>query len=307
LVLYHDAHDHVLVFEDLGPLVSLHNYLAAYQCEEPAYSVREQDVCYRLGSRIGEFFAELHNPQSLKEIRSGGFVDSSYITRDMVLQHAVLPVKKYLLEHKIPDAQMLYSRVLDDFSRADLPDELSFVLGDFTPSAVLLEAHGTGNQRVAVIDWEFAGQGRGPHGDMAQCLATLHILLSSAPANSASFNAIEACMRGICSAYCQKTSTWLGQTTSNAGTVSKNLRLRLLRSAFIMHGREIINNAVEREWPRSLSVESMVRMGAWYLERAGGDVEAMVSHANWNELLKEDHRIITSLFGVDVQDQNFAR
>ena len=301
-MLYYDADHNVLVFEDLGQLITLDNYLAAYQCGEPAHGSKEQDTCHRLGSRIGEFFAGLHSPRSLIEVQIENFIDGSYITRDLILQHAVLPVKKHLLEYKIPDALTLYSRVLDDFGRTDLPDELSFVLGDFTPSAVLLEPSGDGEQRVGVIDWEFACQGRGPHGDMVQCLAALHILLSSAPANTSSFTAIETFVQGICSTYSRKSSIRPGQTQSNAGTVSKSLKLRLLRSALIMHGREIINNAIEREWPRTLSVESMVRMGAWYLERAGRDVEGMVSDANWNELLKEDHRIITSLFGVDRED-----
>ena len=53
-----------------------------------------------------------------------------------------------------------------------------------------------------------------------------------------------------------------------------------------MHGREIINGAIEREWPQNLSVDSMVRMRAWYLERTGNDVEDMVFDTNWNELLK---------------------
>ena len=299
-MLHYDAQEHVLVFEDLGHLETLDNYLAAYSCEEPALDAKEWETCHQLGSRIGEFFAKLHNPRSLKEIQASTSGDlSNSLTHDLVLRHAVLPVKNYLLKHKIPDADTLFSRVLDDYCRPDLPDELSFVLGDFTPPAVLLEPTGDGKQRVGVIDWEFSCEGRGPHGDMAQCLASLHLSLSAAPFGSSSFKAIEALVRGICSAYSQQSSSWLGQTRSNGGTTSENLRLRLLRSALIMHGREIINGAIEREWSRNLSIDSMVRLGSWYLERAGNDVEDMVSDANWNELLKEDHRIILDLFGVD--------
>ena len=287
------------MFEDLGPLVTLDNYLTAHPCEEPAPGSKRREACHRIGSRIGEFFSMLHNPRSLKEVQASNYIHGNNITHDLVLKHAVLPVENHLAEYNIPDVQTLFSRVLDDFSRADLPDELSFVLGDFTPPAVLLEAAGNGKQRVGVIDWEFSGEGRGPHGDMAQCLATLHLLLSTAPSNSSSFTAIEALVQGICSTYSQQSSTWLGQARFNGCGASENLTLRLLRSALIMHGREIINNAIEHEWPQTLSVDSMVRLGAWYLERAGNDVEDMVSDANWSELLKEDHRIILDLFGVD--------
>ncbi|PVI03062.1 hypothetical protein DM02DRAFT_652862 [Periconia macrospinosa] len=298
LLLHYDAQEHVLVFEDLGRLETLDNYLAAYSREKLGLDTKEWETCHQLGYRIGEFFAKLHNLRSLKEIQASVSGDlSNSLTRNLVLRHAVLPIKNHLLEYKIPDAETLFARVLDDYHRHDLPDELSFGLGDFTPSAVLLEATGDGKQRVAVIDWEFSREGRGPHGDMAQFLAALHLLLLAAPSGSSSFMAIEALVRATCSAYCRQSSSWLGQTRFNSGTVTRDLRLRLLRSALIMHGREIINGAVkcDCEWSRNLSVGSMVRVGAWYLERAGNDVEDMISDANWFELLKEDNRIILDL------------
>src|SRR5690349_636027 len=59
LILHYDTSQHVLVFEDLGPLVTLDNYLTAYPCGEPATGSKRREACHRLGSRIGEFFAML--------------------------------------------------------------------------------------------------------------------------------------------------------------------------------------------------------------------------------------------------------
>lgn len=71
----------------------------------------------------------------------------------------------------------------------------------------------------------------------------------------------------------------------------------LLRSALILHGWEMINQAVEREWStEGLSVSEMVQAGAWYLERAGEDVEDMLEEGNWEELTREDHGNILRLF-----------
>jgi len=53
-----------------------------------------------------------------------------------------------------------------------------------------------------------------------------------------------------------------------------------------LHGREMINQAVERK--RGLSVSEMVQAGAWYSERAGENVEGMLEEENWIELIKED-------------------
>ena len=91
-MLHYNAQEHVLVFEDLGPLVILDNYLAAYSREEPALDAKERETCRRLGSRIGEFFAKLHNLKETKASASGDL--SNPITHNLVLRHAVLPVKK---------------------------------------------------------------------------------------------------------------------------------------------------------------------------------------------------------------------
>ena len=72
----------------------------------------------------------------------------------------------------------------------------------------------------------------------------------------------------------------------------------------ILHGREMINNAIERTWPNltkketNVLVQEMVRKGAWYIERAEDDVGKMLEAGNWEQLLKEDSRIMLNLFGI---------
>ena len=86
------------------------------------------------------------------------------------------------------------------------------------------------------------------------------------------------------------------------GSSKPNSDFHIFRSALILHGREMINQAIERDWCCSTPEESfalvhgMVESGAWYLERAGDDVEGMLENSNWEEMLKEDHRIMLSLF-----------
>ena len=57
---------------------------------------------------------------------------------------------------------------------------------------------------------------------------------------------------------------------------------------------------MDRRWENGsdVSVGSMVKAGAWYLERVGYSVEEMVEARNWEELLKEESRIIVQLFGL---------
>jgi hypothetical protein len=73
----------------------------------------------------------------------------------------------------------------------------------------------------------------------------------------------------------------------------------------VLHGREMINNAIEREWPNTpqkesnVLVQEMVQKGVWYLERAGDNIKGMLDPTNLKEICKEDGRIMLSLFGIE--------
>jgi hypothetical protein len=236
------------------------------------------------------------------------------LIKDLVLQAAVMPVKDYLERCEIPFAQGLYDRVVSDYQRTNVPAENCFALGDFTPSAVLIAT--SGQQPLGIIDWEFSGVGRGPNGDMAQLLACLHLLLMAASPNYQQYSAVESLIQGICSSYRRHSSQWFEQlhlrkaTAPNADepephTSSEAEHLQIFRSALILHGREMVNNAIDRQWPSSSQKESsalvqkMVRKGVWYMERAGDDLKGMLDAANLEELLMEDGRIMLGLFGIE--------
>jgi hypothetical protein len=302
------------VFEDLGPLLTLYQYFAAIPGVKAGNSEECRDANRILGSRIGEFFAELHSPSTRRLVSTAtvGNLENP-VTKDLILQAAVMTIQDYLTQFKIPNAQMLFHRVLADYQRVNMPEERCFVLGDFTPGAVLLAASGDGTQSMGIIDWEFSIEGRGPNGDMSQFLAVIHLLLMAAPPGSQRHSALNSFIQGVCSAYNKHSSRRLEQqdlfllSKSDAAqteprTGSQNLQI--LRSALILHGREIINNAVEQEWQdsphkeRSVLVQEMVQRGAWYLERAGDSVEEMLDPANVEELIKGDGRVMLGLFGV---------
>lgn len=225
-----------------------------------------------------------------------------------------MTIRDYLTRFNIPDAHSLFSRVLADYQRDGLPMERCFALGDFTPGAVLLAASGDGDQPMGIIDWEFSGVARGPNGDMPQFLASLHLLLLAASPHSPRQSAIDLLIQGFCAAYRQHSSKWLPQPhlklPTGLGVTQRDLEvlsesLQVFRSALILHGRELINNAVEREWPdspqkeSSVLIQEMVRKGAWYIERAGNNIEEMLDATNVEQLLQEDSRIMLRLFGIE--------
>jgi len=299
--LHHDVEHHVLVLEDLGALPTLNDYLALFSREPSRLSASQEKACEKIGARIGGFFGELHSPQSLQRVvqsASHSLTDAS--TRDLVYEMAVLPVKGHLEKYAIQDSSLLFARTQQDFERPLIEGESCFILGDFHPGAVLLEASGDGNQKMGIIDWEFSCKGRGPNGDMAQCLGALHVSLLSIPEDSEAFSATKALIKGICSAYHQRLAGWVLGVEAKEGSLPTNspLFLHLLRSALILHGCEIVNNAMDREWPPSFSLVDAVGLGVWYLRVAGDDVHQMTREANWRRLLTEEHRIILDLFGI---------
>jgi hypothetical protein len=295
-------------------LLTLYQYFAAIPGEKAGLSIVGQDANQILGSRIGEFFAKLHSPSTRQLVSTAISGDlENPVTKDLIFHAAVMTIQKYLAQFNVPNAQRLFHRVLADYQRVSMSEERCFVLGDFTPGAVLLAASGDGTQAMGIIDWEFSSEGRGPNGDMSQFQAVIHLLLVAAPMGSQRHTALDSFIQGVCSAYNKHSSrhfekqdlltlskSYAAQTLPR--TESQNLQI--LRSALILHGREMINNSVEQEWPDSphkepnVLVQEMVQKGAWYLERAGDTVEEMLDPANVQELVKGDEQVMLGLFGV---------
>ncbi|KAH8662062.1 hypothetical protein BX600DRAFT_512939 [Xylariales sp. PMI_506] len=326
-VLHHDRNASVLIIEDLGPLVTLWEILTPAAFSALALS---DDLIGRTGSdvgrRIGAFFARLHSDATLKRLLENptasqvADIKENLLTRDVVLDAAVLPIRERLGTY--PAAESLYDRVVVDYQREPVPGETLFSLGDCHPGAILLP---TWSQMtadpskletsLAVIDWEFSTlAGRGVNGDMAQLLASLHCHLiflsrlqtvlpnqtrSEAKDVNCALLATESFVHGLCVTYSD-------MSKFDLLNVPENRCMALLRSALILHGREIVNQASEREWQSTSGedhglIKSMVETGAKYIEMAGDNVEAMLQADNWTQFReRESHNIINRLFGFEV-------
>ena len=239
------------------------------------------------GARLGEFFAKLHS-QSAYHLVSlqypTYFQDRDDTSKKLIYQLTVLPIEGYLNDFAIADAAELSRRVAADHHGADSDSVRSFVLGDSWPGAILVNAIDPASPAISVIDWEFAGIGRGVTGDIVQLLAHLHLHRLAAAEASPLRQATEALMLSMVCSYrseAQKQGrTWAQGLFSSA---MPNAVSRAMRSAFLLLGREIINNAIERDWA-CLCCQSrpkmgdgcelrreMVHLGAWYLRAARAD------------------------------------
>jgi hypothetical protein len=297
----------VLVLEDLGPLVTLWDFLSLETCRKIDRRILIE-TCADMGNRIGRFFADLHSATTQQ---NWGFSVPAVLENSsayqFVLDTAVEPVLERMKSHgtSADTAERLYARALADYARNPNTLESVFTIGDFHPGHILVDATWASPNRtttmgrpLAIIDWEFATAkgGRGANGDMAQFLASLHLLLLSLrkpngrDSVSPAYEAVATFQCWVCDAYAYLKLFHISRSPGNP-------IMWLLRSALILHGREMINQAVEREWStEGLSVSEMVQAGAWYLERAGEDVEDMLEEGNWEELTREDHGVILRLF-----------
>jgi hypothetical protein len=183
-------------------------------------------------------------------------------------------------------------------------------MGDFHPGSVLVSGYGETEKFelvVGVIDWEFATirDGRGVNGDMAQFLASMHVLLLSLPRkgeNGFVREAVEVFVKQLCKAYAIRSDLTkrVAVLAGDPGSAKTDPAMGIFRSALILFGRETINQAIERTWENGsdVSIQDMVKAGAWYLERAGDSVDEMVEGRNWEELMKEESKIMLYLFGL---------
>ena len=69
-LLHHSTEEHVLVLEDLGPLLTLYQYFSAIADEKADAAIPGQEAYRGLGLRIGEFFGRLHSPTSRELVRT---------------------------------------------------------------------------------------------------------------------------------------------------------------------------------------------------------------------------------------------
>ncbi|KAI9884337.1 MAG: hypothetical protein M1823_003876 [Watsoniomyces obsoletus] len=280
---------------------------------EPLFSF---SFCQHLGSTLGNFFADLHSPRTLnilgpEEISKFHNPDK----RDFILKEAVAPIEGILKTYGVPDAAELCQSIKADFERETSDQEKAFVLGDLWPGGILLGNDVSKRKSPpGVVDWEFAGLGRGVDGDMAQFNANLHLLLMASPSRSPLRSTIEGLIKSINDSYRARArnngSTFLIPSTEhlhgNTPSPPSPGTARIMRSAFLEHGREMVSAAVLGNWKCLCCrvqvketcnlIKNMVEKGAWYLQRAGSDTAAFVEDENWKLVCGEEGEIVRGLF-----------
>ncbi|PKS12402.1 hypothetical protein jhhlp_000606 [Lomentospora prolificans] len=299
-VIAHDPASAILALEDLGPLSTLWDMLSPVACANIP-EVEFQSAYGKLGERIGRFFARVHTAETASKLYSDPETSktlSHNLTESIVNDVAVIPIIKRLNEFSIPGAETIHRRITEAYhAPKTLP---RFSLGDFHLGSVLVESwerqpYIAGESRkLAVIDWEFARlAGGGVNSDIAQFLASLHCHLKSLEDTEPSYKAARVFVDALVKAYAENTDF------NREGVISSNDKLKLLRETLILHGREMINQAFERKGKWSGGDESRTRMiakGAWYVRKAGDDIQGLKEQENWEALIGGDDGFIMDLF-----------
>ncbi|DAA79707.1 TPA_exp: Uncharacterized protein A8136_0480 [Trichophyton benhamiae CBS 112371] len=325
-----------------------------------SYFLEDRSLCLSAGAKFGQFFAILHDKGTLNSIKSYGcdpnlarFKNNSM--REVVRDAAVSTMRRYLVQFNCVEAEKLSHAIEEDFERQEEWDgERCFSVGDLWPGGILIEnlalqpSRGTHSSelpklpKLGVIDFEFSGPGRGVNGDMAQLLAHLHLYYIAWGNCGDRFKPFQAgvlsFIEGLCSSYATYSRSlgapWQLHTpdSSSPGSLRKPFQVsfppsvsshaaQIFRSSLLLHGREMVNNAVENDWSKysidtrgdvtdttgktandngSGLTERMVNTGIRCLRLAGNDIESFVEADNWEQVCSSsESSIIARLFVVD--------
>ncbi|KAI8675529.1 hypothetical protein NCS57_00454300 [Fusarium keratoplasticum] len=287
-----DQEASVLILSDLGNLVNIFDFICQ-QSHRPWDEVRPK--VEKLGYDLGRIFAAIHSPERVIRVQTSNPQAAAKLThsltRDIVRTAAIEPLRTRLAS--TPNANKLFARVEEGFRAQEGAHPWSLAMGDFTQGSILMRDPSEAEEdwTPTLVDWEF-GQlnGRGVDGDLAQFLAHLHCELLSRPRTSALHRAVSALSLRFCAGYASRAGLRLRRRADDE-------TLRLMRWAFITHGREMVNQACE-SYKGNERFDEIFKVGVWYLERAGDNVEEFLEEDNWKELEKEDGMMLQSLFEV---------
>ncbi|KIM91442.1 hypothetical protein PILCRDRAFT_632 [Piloderma croceum F 1598] len=207
-----DEHRHVLVLEDLGEdLITVDEWLCPPSDVGPAV-----ETCKSAGARVGFMLAASHSDAALHE-RLGlkEFVNPDAI--DLWANGLVGKIKEILCLHG-----------------KNGPQKTMFSNGDLWTGSILISS--AEEDEIGLIDWEFAGEER-VFQDLCQLSARLHLF---AHIDGWSFNKDKP------SSSSRRRMDALG--IRNLGFLRKRFtayaqernRLQVIRSTWILHGRELI-------------------------------------------------------------------
>jgi len=185
-------------------------------------------------------------------------------------------------------------------------------LTDCWPDALLVSPPNASQTETApeigVVDWEFASIGRGLNGDLAQLLGQFAMMECAADCNADAVRGqqLAALVSAISDTYRQVSAEEGSVWTAGGGNPGADRfaaldpnghRAKLLRSAFLMHGIEIMHWALVKPWNcqnpacmvgpshttakhECMMVQSMVRRAIWHLRHAKEDEHEFCSPEN---------------------------
>jgi hypothetical protein len=328
----------VIAISDLGALHNLSDVFSPLggfspgcipDLTVPELGVKLPDARWfsNLGQRLGTFFSLLHSKRSFFRIVDDPLLGRDYLSNptmpSSIMELAIQPILPHLLSTTLvspSEASALYARIEANFLRPTLDDEKSLVLGDCWPGAILVDPETSDSKPtdIGIVDWEFACLGRGVHGDMSQLLAHLHLFQITArwKAEKALLAALTELIESIAKSYRTTTAeegVFSASDQQHAAPAAGSLSARLMRSAFISHGAEMINCAFWKLWPcrdvRCIGdtgphpadakdcklIQRMVETAIWYLRKAGNDEADFVEPENWTNVMAKE-TVLGSIF-----------
>ena len=281
----------ILLLEDLGEVLNLYKTLQIWS--EQAISPKICRQVSRIGTILGHSLAQMHSQNTLQELASQPAITaitSQKLTDDAVWYLVMEPLPGYLAP--FPKGESYFRRLVDDVKAPKYSYPPCVMHGDFNYGNIVLKASSHSDDEISpyVIDWEFStSQGRGVNGDIPEFLSLLHCRLISARHEHPSLGNL---LRLLCTQFC---SAYRAKAHLNCTMEPDNWGTRLYRSTLLLSGRDIINFA-NYACGDDATFDEMVKVGLWYLEHAGDDMDEFLEFSNQEELAKEDESLVRSLF-----------
>lgn len=326
-VLKHDVEEHVLAITDLGNLPNLQELffeLGGYTNfrgpprtfpTQLTGSASERAFFSAVGSRLGEFFALLHSPETLQLVASTPDLGLDYLANPDI-ETAVVKITAQAREDQLmqfpdllnPDHERLFQAIREDQARPLADDEKSLVLGDCWPAAVLVGSETqTSEPEIGIIDWEFAKIGRGLHGDIAQLLAHFELFRIAAEhqGKSAYVGIIDTMVQHLMESYARESARLQAQWTQDQ---QRYMYYTVLRSSLLSQACEMVNCAFWKVWhcedracvlddgahmttpSDCVLIKKMIARAIAYLVFAQMTTADFAESRNWQALMEEKRR-----------------
>jgi len=292
---------------------------------------RYLQACKSSGARFGSFLAKLHSGaihqtvlECFPELKAGS-PSHSATYRDPMMEFITVSDEKVLRRFREDTAAdsglwLPLGRVAKCLLRKNELVEQCVAMHGCTPSSFRVAAFGDILQQPdqtqpATVDvdgpiWKFSMSGRGITGNMVQLLAHLLVTLflhrhCPGPFKSGTEEFIDQLLEN----YADRSEVVAKVRRAIELKCRKHPVWHVVQSTVERFGAEIILNVVgqqsdnhyfEYQATRVMLSEQreLVRLGTWYMDRAGRSVKDMLEWRNWEEFRREEHMIMLRLFRI---------